>query len=334
MIEPLRLTYAIAPPNRATPVERRREIAAEQSARIAGLPIDALLVYDVQDEAARTAEPRPFPFFPKVDALTYAFDALQVGSLPRIVYRAVADQNADALCGWLESLQGRGGRAVLVGAPSREVSAAAALTLPQAYELCRSQVPALSFGGVVIPERHQARGDEHARVWSKQQQGCRFFVSQTVWSVAATKQLLRDLRLRAEQEGRAAPPVLFTFSPCGSAQTLEFLGWLGVEVPMHVKRELLSSRDMLARSVELAADAFAEIHEFAEQQGLTVGCNVESVTARAAEVDASIELLRRVHHSSHFGWAAETRPESQKLSWRQRAVLGERAPSVPFLIEK
>jgi hypothetical protein len=55
-----RLTYAIAPPNRTTAPERRREIAAEQSARISALPIDALLVYDVQDEAARNASQRPF----------------------------------------------------------------------------------------------------------------------------------------------------------------------------------------------------------------------------------------------------------------------------------
>ena len=298
MTAPLRLTYAIAPPNRTTPVERRREIAAEQSARIDQLPIDALLVYDVQDEAARTAEPRPFPFFPKVDALTYAFDALQIGELPRVVYRAVAGQDAQDLSKWLDRLQACGGRAVLVGAPSRGVAAASALTLPQAYELCRSQAPALPCGGVVIPERHQSSGDEHLRVWSKQQQGCRFFVSQTVWSVDATKRLLRDLRVHAEQDGRAAPPVSFTFSPCGSAQTLQFLGWLGVEVPAPLKRELLGARDMLARSVELAAEAFAEIHAFAKDQGLVVGCNVESVTARAAEVDASIELLRRVHQQA------------------------------------
>lgn len=291
----LRLTYAIAPPNQATPAERRREIAAEQSARIAGLPIDALLVYDVQDETARNAQARPFPFFPKVDALTYAFDALKVGALPRIVYRAVVDQDAASLSHWLDLLKARGGRTVLVGAPSRDTAAAAALTLPEAYELCRHQAPSLPLGGVVIPERHQARGDEHLRVWSKQQQGCQFFVSQTVWSVAATKQLLRDLRQRAEQEGRAAPPVLFTFSPCGSPQTLQFLQWLGVAVPASTERELLAAPDMLARSVDLAADAFAEIQAFAETQGLTVGCNVESVTARAAEVDASIELLRRVH---------------------------------------
>lgn len=287
-----RLTYAIAPPNRTTPAERRREIAAAQSARVSALPIDALLVYDVQDEAARNGAPRPFPFSAKVDPLSYAFDELQVGSLPRVVYRAVAEQGEPALCRWLDSLHARGGLAVLVGAPSRHVSGA--LSLPQAFSACRRHVPGLSFGGVLIPERHQTSGAEDARVWTKMQQGCRFFVSQTVWSVSATKRLLQDLRVRAELEGAAAPPILLTFSPCGSAQTLDFVEWLGVQVPASIRRDLLSAKDMLTRSIELAAQAFDEVLAFAVEQGLNVGCNVESVSSRAEEVEASVELVHRI----------------------------------------
>lgn len=289
----LRLTYAIAPPNQTTPVERRREIAAAQSARISALPIDALLVYDVQDEAARNGAARPFPFTPKVDPLSYAFDTLQLGSLPRIVYRAVAAQGEPALRHWLDALHARGGQAVLVGAPSRTVPSA--LTLPEAYAVCRGHRPALSFGGVLIPERHETAGAEDARVWAKVQQGCQFFVSQTVWSVSASKRLLQDLRLRAELEGGEVPPILLTFSPCGSEQTLRFLEWLGVSLPGPVKRELLSAKNMLARSIELAVEAFDEVRTFAEEQGLDVGCNVESVSARVDEVDASLELVQRIH---------------------------------------
>lgn len=288
-----RLTYAIAPPNQATPIERRRVIAAVQTARIAALPIDALLVYDVQDEAARTGAPRPFPFSPKVDPLSYAFDALQLGDMPRVVYRAVAQEEGErSLRPWLDRLHARGGQAVLVGAPARSV--ASALTLPQAYSVCRSHRPGLAFGGVLIPERHERAGAEDARIWAKMQQGCQFFVSQTVWSVAATKRLLRDLRLRAELEAGLSPPISLTFSPCGSPQTLRFLEWLGVSVPAAVKRELSSAPDMLARSIQLATDAFDEVRTFAAEQGLEVGCNVESVSARAEEVDASIELLERI----------------------------------------
>ena len=91
------------------------------------------------------------------------------------------------------------------------------------------------------------------------------------------------------------PPILLTFSPCGSAQTLEFQEWLGVELPPAVKRELLGAKDMLARSIELAADAFAEIRAFADEQRLPIGCNVESVSSRAHELEASAELVHRIH---------------------------------------
>jgi hypothetical protein len=224
--------------------------------------------------------------------LEYAYQELQIGSIPRVVYRAVAGQDEALLCAWLGRLQSRGGHAVLVGAPCRQV--AVALTLPQACALSRSHAPALLFGGVLIPERHETSGNEDARVWAKMQQGCRFFVSQTVWSVAATKRLLADLRVRCELAGAEPPPVLLTFSPCGSRQTLDFLDWLGVSVPKALKQDLLAAADMLARSVDLAVDAFAEIRDFALERGLRVGCNVESLTARPPEVEASLELLRRV----------------------------------------
>jgi len=256
------------------------------------LPVDALLVYDVQDEAARNGNARPFPFIPKVDPLEYAYDELQIGALPRVVYRAVAEQNEAGLRNWLDRLQARGGLTIFVGPPSRH--SCSSLTLPGAYSLCRSHVSELCFGGVLIPERHQATGTEDARVLAKMKQGCRFFVSQTVWSARATKRLLHDLRVRAELEGVEVPPVLLTFSPCGSAQTLQFQEWLGVDVPAAVQRDLLSARDMLARSVELAIRTFAEVRDFAAEQGLEVGCNVESVSSRVTELEASEELVRRI----------------------------------------
>jgi hypothetical protein len=312
-----RLLYAIAPPNQATPLARRRAIAAAQSARIASLPIDALLVYDVQDEATRNGNPRPFPFMPKVDALTYALEELETGALPRIVYRAVAEQGERSLCQWLDKLNARGGFAVLVGAPSRQM--VASLTLPRALSVCRQHAPAFPVGGVVIPERHQLSGTEDARVWSKMQQGCRFFVSQTVWSVEATKRLLRDLHARANAEGQAVPPIILTFSPCGSAQTLAFLQWLGVDIPRPLKIDLLSAKDMLARSVDLATELYAEMRAFAREHGLTVGCNVESVSSRAEEVDASVELVHRMHE---LDAPTPARPRSLDDDGRPRLFVG------------
>lgn len=287
-----RLSYAIAPPNQSTPVERRREIAASQSALIRSLPIDAVLVYDVRDEATRSQAPRPFPFKPKVDSLAYALDDLQIGPVPRVVYRAVSDLAEVELTRFVDRVAARGGQAVLVGAAS--ATTAASMTLSRAYALCRARRPELALGGVVIAERHRARGGEDLRVWRKMTEGCRFFVSQTVWSVRDTRRLLFDLATRAAREGCPLPALSLTVSPCGSPQTLAFLEWLGVLVPPLIERELTSAKDMLARSVDLATEAFAEVRDYARSLGMSVGANVESLTARPAEVEASIELLRRV----------------------------------------
>lgn len=287
-----RLTYALAPPSRATTPERRRSIAAAHSARIASLPVDALLVYDVQDEAARNDRPRPFAFLPKVDTLTYALDDLEIGDLQLVVYRVVGEQEPLSFRPWLDRLKTRRGLAVLVGAPSRRSSGS--LTLPEAYSLCRTHAPEVLLGGIVIPERHKDSSAEDARVWAKMQQGCGFFVSQTLWSVSATERLLRDLRLRMDAERASPPTLLFTLSPCGSPQTLEFLEWLGVDISPSLKRDLLSARDMLERSIELAVETYGEVRALAASLGFTVGCNVESVSTRAAEIDASVELVHRI----------------------------------------
>lgn len=287
----MRLTYAITPPNLSTNEERRAVLANATSARISSLPLDALLVYDLQDESARTHEERPFPFSPKVDALSYAFHDLEV-EVPRVVYRAVANHHAADLRQWLARLHTLRGRAVFVGAPSRR--GAAALTLDQAYYISRTHAPELSFGAVLIAERHQTSGEEDLRAWRKMQQGCRFFVSQTMWSAAATKALLRAVSVRRDLTNTAQPQLLLTLSPCGSEQTLRFQRWLGVDVPPRIANELLHAPDMLARSIELAAEVFEDVHAFAQRLGIDVGCNVESVSSRLSEIEASIELTRRI----------------------------------------
>jgi hypothetical protein len=168
------------------------------------------------------------------------------------------------------------------------------LTLSQTYAICRASSPRLSFGGVIIAERHETSGSEVERLWAKIQQGCHFFVSQTVWSVDAMKRFLRDLRLRAEKAQRMPPMILMTLGPCGSSQTLHLQEWLGVAVSSRVKQDLLAAKDMLARSIELAVDTFIEVRDYAIAQGLSIGCNVESVSARPAELEASVELFKRI----------------------------------------
>ena len=58
--------------------------------------------------------------------------------------------------------------------------------------------------------------------------------------------------------------------------------------------ELSHAHDILARSVELTLSVFAELLDFAAEKKIPLGCNIESVSLRRAEIEASVEMVHRV----------------------------------------
>jgi 5,10-methylenetetrahydrofolate reductase len=286
--------YGLAPPKLASDAERVREIAAQQLVRLRLLAPDGLVVYDIQDEPGRSAEARPFPFLPTVDPEAYAYAALAELTVPKIVYRCVGAQPRAAFSTWLDGVRAAGERrfAVFVGAPSGR-SQRAALPLLEAYELARA-APNLMLGGIAIAERHATKADEHQRMLAKQDRGCRFFITQTVYDAGSTKSLLSDYALSLQASGRPPAPIVLTFSPCGSVRTLEFMKWLGISFPRWLENELRHSADTLERSVALCESVFADVQDYAREKHLPIGINVESVSIRKSEIDASAELYRRL----------------------------------------
>jgi hypothetical protein len=137
--------YGLAPPKQATPAGQLEGIVAQQLARLGSLPVDGLIVYDIQDETERVSTPRPFPFLPTLNPEVYALLSMK---------------------------------------------------------------------------------------------------------------------------------------------------WLGIAFPRWLENELRFATDPLARSVELCERIFAEVWDFAREKGIPLGVNVESVSIRKAEIEASVELLQ------------------------------------------
>jgi hypothetical protein len=286
--------YGIAPPKLASTPERVRHIAAEQVSRLRLLGPDGLVVYDIQDEPGRDGQERPFPFLPTIDPEVYARDALAELAIPKIVYRCVGARSRDAFSSWIDSVRSMGGRhiSVFVGTP-RGRSHHPGLPLTEAYAIARA-APNLVHGGIAIAERHAAKQDEHHRMLAKQDHGCRFFITQAVYDASSTKSLLSDYALSLQASGRSPVPVVLTFSPCGSVRTLEFMKWLGIAFPRWLENELRHSPDTLERSIDLCERVFSDVQDYAREKRLPVGFNVESVSIRKAEIDASVELFRRL----------------------------------------
>ncbi|OLZ47142.1 methylenetetrahydrofolate reductase [Amycolatopsis keratiniphila] len=286
------LLFALTPPRLATAQERVQQIADATMARLRPLNLDGLILYDIDDEAARNPAQRPFPFVPTHDPANYLADNFTNWRTPVIVYRAVGKYAPSELRTWLAAQDPARVMTVLVGASSSKIDTMTSLADAQA--LRRDVNPGLSLGGVAIPERHSRRDDEHLRLLAKQDAGCRFFVTQVVYDVNAAKNLVSDYHYECVARGRAPVPIVFTFSVCGSLKTLDFLRWLGVDVPRWIENDLKHAADTLEASYQLALAAATELMTYCRGLGVPFGINVESVSIRREEIEASVRLAERL----------------------------------------
>ncbi|MBO0947721.1 methylenetetrahydrofolate reductase [Fibrella forsythiae] len=282
------MLYGITPPKANTQPERVAEIAQKTVERLASLDIDALVVYDVQDESARTTEERPFPFITALDPLTFASAHLGTLSIPKIIYRPAGKFSPDELSDWLEELHEHRLYPVFVGVPAPDFPVKT--SLPEAYEIWSKHKDTSVIGAVTIPERHNLLNDEDVRILDKMSCGVSYFISQCVFNLDYAKQVIEDLTLRCNRQQVSPPTIIFTLTACGSVKTLHFMEWLGIHVPEDLKEELKVSEDILEKSVRLCLDIASALTTLCMERSIPFGFNIESVAIRKAEIEASIEL--------------------------------------------
>lgn len=287
------ILYGITPPKINHDKEEIKQIASKHVDRISKLDVDGLVLYDIQDESTRTDEERPFPFIKTLDPCEYSHNYLQDLKIPRIVYRAVGNYTTETFKKWLEFTKKDGQvHSIFVGAASHEQKNP--LTLKEAYSLKREVNDNLCLGGIAIPERHTKKHDEHLRVFSKIDASCEYFITQCVYDLEASKKFLIDYANYAKDNNKKIVPIIFTLTPCGSTKTLDFMKWLGINIPTHLEEELKKSGDILKDSVELSKNIFKELYSLGKELNVSIGCNIESVAIRKAEIEASIELLNEI----------------------------------------
>ncbi|RAU17646.1 hypothetical protein DN062_11610 [Nitrincola tibetensis] len=280
------------PPKHSTDDEQMSMIADKLLARLMGLDYDGLVVYDIQDESSRIASPRPFPFAHTRDAREYSALLATQSSHEIITYKSVAQRDGEAFKAWLHETRETYHlhNLVLVGSPSSEGDIR--LNLNDAYQILKNGSFDYHLGGVTIAERHALKGNEHERLMNKTLQGCEFFISQAVYNPQATIDLLtsyaRSCRLQNQQPKR----IILTFAPCGSAKTLEFMEWLGISIPEATRWRILDSEKPLSESVKICQTNLDQILSACRHLDLPLGLNIESLTNRKEEIDASVHLFK------------------------------------------
>ncbi len=286
------LLYGITPPKAQTSAERIKVIAENTLNTLCPLDIDALVVYDVQDESARTAEERPFPFANSLDPFDYASQYLQRLEVPKIIYRPAGKYSKDELTQWLQGLRAHGFHPIFVGLPTPDY--VVKTNLKEAYELWRVHKEHSVIGAITIPERHAILKDEDVRILDKVDFGVSYFISQCIFNVEYTKQILDDLATTCAKQNKELPTMIFTLTVCGSVKTLQFMEWLGIHIPDDIKAELQASTNPVARSVEIAVAIAKDLIQYCQARSIPFGFNIESVAIRKEEIDASLGLLNTV----------------------------------------
>jgi len=286
------LLYGITPPKAQTAAERIKVIAENTLNILCPLDIDALVVYDVQDESARTADERPFPFANSLDPFDYASQYLQRLDVPKIIYRPAGKYTQDELAQWLKGLTAHGFHPIFVGLPTPDY--VVKTSLKEAYDLWRVHEEHSVIGAITIPERHAILKDEDVRILDKVDSGVSYFISQCIFNVEYTKQILDDLVTTCATKNKELPTMIFTLTVCGSVKTLSFMEWLGIHIPDDIKAELQASENPVTRSVEIAVAIAKDLIQYCQARSIPFGFNIESVAIRKEEIDASLGLLNTV----------------------------------------
>jgi len=280
------------PPKIGTDKAQLKTIAEKLLGRLHEIEYDGVIIYDIQDESSRTNQDRPFPFKQTVDPREYSHLIRNLSAQDVITYKSVAQRGVGEFKDWLSETKNDYDlqNVVLVGSPSSVGDIK--LSLPDAYKALAEQSDDFFLGGVTIAERHSSKRNEHERLIEKTTQGCQFFISQAVYDAQATIELITSYARTCKAQDITPQRIILTFTPCGGEKTLDFMKWLGISVPEATKWRMLDADNTLSESVRICRENLDLILKSCAHLDVPLGLNIESLTNRKEEIDASINLYR------------------------------------------
>ena len=165
---------------------------------------------------------------------------------------------------------------VLVGGESKTI------TYPgpnpaEAARLVKSINLPVSLGGITIP----SRVNEPERIRKKHSQGVDFFTSQVMFDS-------NDLVWLIQRLNGVEARIFISFAPISNRRNLDFLRWLGADIPRDLDRFLLGSEHgdaapaetCLERSLNLAQRILMDVFDNLPPDPPPIGLNIEHITAK------------------------------------------------------
>ena len=146
-------------------------------------------------------------------------------------------------------------------------------------------------GGIAIPSRK----DESKNLIKKSEHGSEFFTTQVLYNAENIIKMINNYQSRCNELDTFPRRILLSFAPVSSQKNIEFLKWLGVEIPDDTERYLKGRPgSMTERSLDVAVEVLNEILDFITVNNLKVpvGLNVEHIMSY--NFQSSVEMLQEL----------------------------------------
>ena len=146
-------------------------------------------------------------------------------------------------------------------------------------------------GGITIPSRKI----ESVRLLKKGSNGIEFFTSQVLYDGKKIKKMLKYYDDVCKENNVLPRRILLSFAPVSSKKNIDFLKWLGVEIPSQTEKRLTNKKTSMSdESLEIASEILKGILNNNEKLGITVpiGLNVEHIMSY--NFQSSINMLQEL----------------------------------------
>ncbi len=146
-------------------------------------------------------------------------------------------------------------------------------------------------GGITIPSRK----NESVRLLKKGSNGIEFFTSQVLYDGKKIKKMLKYYDDVCKENNILPRRILLSFAPVSSRKNIDFLKWLGVEIPSQTEKRLTNKKTSMSdESLEIASEILKGILNNNEKLGITVpiGLNVEHIMSY--NFQSSINMLQEL----------------------------------------
>ncbi|MFL3006847.1 MAG: hypothetical protein ACJZ10_02485 [Candidatus Neomarinimicrobiota bacterium] len=146
-------------------------------------------------------------------------------------------------------------------------------------------------GGICIPSRNK----ESKNLIRKSECGAEFFTTQVLCDSFNIIKMIENYQKRCNERGTFPRRILLSFAPVSSQKNIDFLKWLGVEIPTDTEKYLNGRPgSMTERSLDVAIEVLNETLAFISEKNLKVpiGLNVEHIMSY--NFQSSVEMLQEL----------------------------------------